>query len=287
MLRLPNLLTVPGDPLAGFALASLGRSSVSWLDALPAVGAALLLYCAGLIWNDFADLREDRVHRPQRPIPSGRVTLRQAAVTAAILAAAGMALAAAAGATTLLASLLLTLLVLVYDFGPRRPRLLAVLNMGACRGVSFLMGAAAASPVPEWRAPVILAALGLGLFIAAVTWIAFRETEAVSIGSRRWMPASIVASTYVLVLAAGANASWPAHVYALLAVAWLLRWAARLRGTPGPDVVGQSIGGMIRSMIPLQAAWCAGGGPGGTIAAVVLLLAWPLSAALSKRYFAS
>jgi len=287
LLRLPNLPTVPGEPLAGFALAALGQETVAWSGALPAAGAALLLYMAGLIWNDCADRREDRIHRPCRPIPSGRVGLRSAAAAAALLGAGGVGLAALSGPGTCRLSVLLAGLILVYDFGPRRIRWLGALNMGACRGVSLLMGASVALPPRDWPAAVLVASTGVFLFIAAVTWIAARETDSIRIGAVRWAPASIVVLTVVLLWGVKAAATVPTMLCAGLAIAWLLLWGARLRGCPAPHVVGKSIGGMIRALAPLQAALCAAGAQGGDAVAVVLLLAWPVSSWLARRFYAS
>ena len=62
LLRAPNLFTVPGDPLAGFLLAS-GGEFVAYAAFL-AMGASICFYCGGLLLNDLADLEEDRRDRP-------------------------------------------------------------------------------------------------------------------------------------------------------------------------------------------------------------------------------
>lgn len=60
-----------------------------------AVGVAtLLILSAGNALNDACDVDIDRVNRPRRPIPSGRVSARGAVRFAAILTVAGVALAA-------------------------------------------------------------------------------------------------------------------------------------------------------------------------------------------------
>ena len=48
LLRLPNLLTVPGDILAGFLLAG-SADAWDWAQLLLAIPAGLLLYAAGLV----------------------------------------------------------------------------------------------------------------------------------------------------------------------------------------------------------------------------------------------
>lgn len=64
-----------------------------WLAVL----AAALIAGAGNAWNDLRDLEIDRINRPRRPLPSGRLTPRRAALAAAASAAAGLGFAFAAG----------------------------------------------------------------------------------------------------------------------------------------------------------------------------------------------
>ena len=231
LVRVPNLPTVPGDPLAGFALASLGQGQVEWLRALPVVGASLLFYMAGMIWNDCADVGEDSVSRPDRPLPSGRIQLRSAAGVAVGMSVAGLALAASLGCLTFVVALLLLLLVLAYDFVSRRLRWLGILNMGACRGMSLLLGASAATSADLCFAVVISAAIGVSLYIVLVARIALNETQ-----------------------------------YAGL---------------------GRYVGLMIRFLIVIQAGLCLVQGRGGVVVAGLVLLGWPVSSWLGKRFYAS
>ncbi len=177
LVRVPNWPTVPGDPLAGFALASLGQTEVHWARVLPVVGTSLLLYAAGMIWNDCADYEEDCRERPQRPLPSGRIDRRRAAAVGGRLAAVGAGLAWLAGVHAGLLAVLLLVLVVAYNFGSRQVRQLGFVNMGACRGVSLLLGAAAARPAQEWPLVVMVAAVGVGLYIVWIAWLAVDETK--------------------------------------------------------------------------------------------------------------
>ncbi|WP_234588919.1 UbiA family prenyltransferase, partial [Micromonospora sp. MH99] len=88
LVRAPAALSVPGDVVAGAAAAgTLGPRT-------PALaGASVLLYWAGMAANDWADRELDAVERPERPIPSGRVTPTAALGLAAGLTAAGVGLA--------------------------------------------------------------------------------------------------------------------------------------------------------------------------------------------------
>ena len=71
LVRLPAVLSVPGDVLVGAAASGQVR------DVPRAAGlaaASSCLYLAGMALNDYADREVDAVERPGRPIPSGRVT---------------------------------------------------------------------------------------------------------------------------------------------------------------------------------------------------------------------
>ncbi|MBO0870275.1 MAG: UbiA family prenyltransferase, partial [Micromonosporaceae bacterium] len=86
LVRAPAALSVPGDVFAGAAAAgALGPRT-------PALAAAsVCLYWAGMAANDWADRELDTVERPERPIPSGRVSPGAALGLAAGLSAVAVA----------------------------------------------------------------------------------------------------------------------------------------------------------------------------------------------------
>ncbi|WP_176735755.1 UbiA family prenyltransferase, partial [Actinacidiphila rubida] len=93
LLRVSALFTVPGDVLAGTA--ATGRRPGARTAC--AAAASLCLYQAGMALNDWADREEDARERPQRVLPSGRITPGQALAAGIGLTAAGLGLAAVAG----------------------------------------------------------------------------------------------------------------------------------------------------------------------------------------------
>lgn len=279
LLRPPNLFTVPGDPLAGFILAGGGGDGRFVPAALVALSAGLL-YMAGLIWNDCADAREDSKTRPGRPIPSGRVKRAHALTVAAVMAAGAVALAWRATPTAGYVALLLAVLVLAYNFVARRHVTAGVITMGLCRGTSVLLGAAAAGAgLPANSLPWV-AAGGITLYIIAVSVLAHGETRRQRLGLKPWLPAAAAALLFVGV---GRSNPWSAG-FAVAALAWLLLRALALRGEPLPADVQRTIGGMIRTLLLLQAGLCALVPETGLVPALILLAAWPL-AALTGRWF--
>ncbi|WP_235934646.1 UbiA family prenyltransferase, partial [Agromyces humi] len=74
LVRAPAALTVIGDTMVG-GYAGGGRlAGRRWLLPL----ASVFLYSGGMALNDYADRRLDAVERPERPIPSGRISPRRA-----------------------------------------------------------------------------------------------------------------------------------------------------------------------------------------------------------------
>ncbi|HSK28241.1 MAG TPA: UbiA family prenyltransferase, partial [Jiangellales bacterium] len=137
LVRLPAAFTVPGDVLAGAAAAGWPHGRRTW--ALPV--ASTCLYWAGMALNDYADRDLDAVERPERPIPSGRVSPRLALGLAAGLTAVGVAVAGAAGGRPALRTgLPLAAAVWTYDLvakrGPAGP-----VVMSTARGLDVLLGA--------------------------------------------------------------------------------------------------------------------------------------------------
>ena len=183
LLRVPNLLTVPGDVVAGWLLATGGQ----WHPALLfAVLSGLGFYAFGLISNDIIDFKTDTRERPQRPLPSKRIT-PAAAVAAAFACAASAALISwLASRNAFDCAMLLFLVVALYNTMMKDSALFGPLTLGLCRGLNLLLGAAAS--IPETAAGlrsvplpniigVATAAMVLLCYIYAVSVLARREVE--------------------------------------------------------------------------------------------------------------
>lgn len=172
LVRLPNVFTAAADSLAGWllvqgSLAEPGR----WVSL---VFASVAIYAAGIALNDVFDVELDRAERPGRPLPSGAVTVRFAAMLAAVLLASGLGLAALSGSIASVGvAAALVACVVAYDAGLRKTALGPTV-MGACRGLDVLLGM---SQAPRLGGPTAwLVAGSMGLFVMGLTWISRSET---------------------------------------------------------------------------------------------------------------
>lgn len=158
LVRAPAALTVLGDTMAGAHAAGLPFGPRRWL--LPV--ASVFLYSGGMALNDYADRALDASERPERPIPSGRISPWQALAVAGGCLAAGLGLAATGGGQGALAvAAPLAGAICLYNLAAKSTPA-GPLSMAACRGLDVLMGAGGA------RAALPAAGL-LALHTAGVT----------------------------------------------------------------------------------------------------------------------
>ncbi|HWB59966.1 MAG TPA: UbiA family prenyltransferase, partial [Chthoniobacteraceae bacterium] len=136
--------------------------------------ASVFLYAFGLVLNDLMDLREDRVARPKRPLPSGAVKTTHAALAAAGLALAALAICACLGLRVLVFGGAIFLAVTAYNTAVKHIPVAGSLNMGACRGLNVLLGASLA---PAFTPLSFTAAAVITAYITGVTLLARNETQ--------------------------------------------------------------------------------------------------------------
>jgi 4-hydroxybenzoate polyprenyltransferase len=111
LIRLPNVFTAPSDVAMGMAVsgATLGAEHAALLVA------SACAYAGGMALNDACDAPLDAKERPERPIPSGRISRGLAFGVAAALLGLSVALAATSGVRPFVAALLLVGAIVVYD----------------------------------------------------------------------------------------------------------------------------------------------------------------------------
>ena len=283
LVRLPAVLTVPGDGWLGAAAAGVPLGPRSPLLA----GASACLYLSGMALNDWADREVDARERPARPIPSGRVTPGFALSLAAGLSVGGLVLAGLAGGRRALAvAVPLAGAVWSYDLAvkgtPAGP-----LGMAACRSLDVLLGATGAGG-PLRRA--VPAAAVVGAHTAVVTTVSRREAQGAGPGLAR---GALVATTAVTgaaaALACGRLRGGRTRGLRLVAAGGLLglyagtiaRAGGRAMAEPSPARLQELVGAGVLALMPLEAGLLAASGP--APAAAVVAGAWPVARRLARR----
>ncbi|WFE52372.1 SCO3242 family prenyltransferase [Micromonospora sp. WMMD1155] len=293
LVRAPAALSVPGDVVAGAAAAgALGPRT-------PALaGASVLLYWAGMAANDWADRGLDAEERPERPIPSGRVTPAAAVGLAAGLTAAGVGLAAAVGGRRA-AALAVPLAATIWGYDLLAKNTAAgPAVMAACRGLDVLLGASGGR---------LTRALPAAATVAAHTWTVTALSRREVSGAEATLPMRTLAGTAVVAASAAVPAtrraitrrpddpsaarperSRAAGVAAVLP-AVLAGWYAARYGAAQVEVVRDPSAGRVRAAVgagitglpALQGALTARGGAG--LLGLVVAAAAPLGRRLARK----
>lgn len=171
--RFAAVFTAMADIFLGYLLAHVELNSQREFGLL--LGTSSSLYLGGMVWNDIFDREVDATERPKRPIPSGRVTLREGVIFGVVLMAGGLALSCAVGVNSLFVAGLITACIFLYD-GLLKSTFVGPVVMGACRFLNVMLGASASSSLAAvWTLPQLHVAAGLGVYIAGVTWFARHE----------------------------------------------------------------------------------------------------------------
>jgi 4-hydroxybenzoate polyprenyltransferase len=208
--RVSNLPTVWTNVLAAWIIASGGdwkwAPSLGWL----LLGASLV-YSAGMVLNDACDATWDRNHRPERPIPSGKIGLRTVWITGLTWMLGGAALMVFAGGASGVFTSLLVAAIVAYD-AYHKPWAGSVVVMGACRTLLYLAAGSAASSAAGARVlaqsaqsgaqQVALGGLVLGVYVVGLTLLARSEaTGKATPASRRILSCLLLSPALVSILA--------------------------------------------------------------------------------------
>lgn len=279
--RPANIVTAISDILGGVAIAGYAEGLFELPSILLLIVATIGLYGGGVVFNDFFDAALDRVERPERPIPSGLVTEKEAALLGAFLLIVGiMAAAAVAVYPSGIIALAIAIAALVYDKWSKHHRVAGPLNMGLCRGLNLLLGM---SVVPfaleEYRALAVVPVL----YIAAITLISQGEVHG---GKSKTM--LIAAFLYLVVIASILYSSVMLgnvfYTLGFLLILVLLIFPPLLKAFREP--IGKNIGKAVKAgviaLIVMNAAWAATFGAFYLALVIVVLL--PVSIFLARLF---
>ncbi len=253
LMRPANLVTANADILAGFAAAGLpDYGKLVWL-LLATTG----VYGGGIVFNDVLDARLDAEERPERPIPSGRVSRSLAVLLGTFLFLAGIFAASRVSLASGCIAGLTAACALHYDALGKHHPFLGPLNMGACRGLNLLLGVSAAPAMIGARWFIALIPIA---YIAAITAVSAGEVR----GGRRSTGLLALVLLGCVLLALPALAFTP-QFRLLPLLPFLLVLAGRVLPVfwqayhaPQPDNLRAAVKAGVLSLIVLDAALAAG-----------------------------
>ncbi len=276
LVRIPAVFSAHADIVAGFLIAGGGIREFPSFVAL--LAATTLLYSAGMALNDVFDADIDRRERPERPIPSGRVSRNEGLVIGMLCLIAGAAVAALAGWVSAVIAVILAAAIIAYNAGFKSHSFFGPAVMGGCRYLNFALGL---SLVPHLPALILLPAI-TGVYIFGVTVLSRDEASGGVISTAVWTSGLTVALTGLLMVLFHQVGLMPRATGPILGMLWaggIILYLYRLKEDAPPDLIQAAVRFMLMNLIVLDGIIVIGFSP-----AVFALPVWALL--LPGRYLA-
>ena len=280
-MRPANIVTAVSDILAGIAISGFflsspeDHSSVVWL-ILSTIG----LYGGGVVMNDVFDAGLDAIERPERPIPSGLISRREAATLGVSLLVAGVLFGFLASVISGTLAFAIAVAAVIYDRWAKHDSVLGPLNMGVCRGLNLLLGISIipASVAGHWYLAIVPI-----IYIAAITMISRGEVHG---GKKMTMYAAGV--LYIAAMSGILYVSLQ-HGQAIGTALFILIWAFMVFlplknaiSKPEGRLIGRAVKAGVLALILMNAAWASAFGV--TYLALIIILLLPLSILLARVF---
>ncbi len=277
LIRPANGVTAISDVLAGAAIAGVALNA-PMLDLGLLVVATFCLYSSGIIFNDVFDLDIDTIERPERALPSGKITPTVAITTGITLTIIGIGCSGLVNPICASIAAWIAIIALIYNKITKHHTILGPLTMGACRSLNLLLGLAILG------SPTFLICLLPFLFVAAITITSKAEVT----GNNKMAIATalgidlLIGNCIIMLSILQVIQFWMVLPYLSL---WLLmNIIAKLRAIQinEPKNIQKAVKTAVISLIPLNAVYAAGFGGWG--AGLIVLALFPISIHLSKRF---
>ncbi|KFF08899.1 UbiA-like protein EboC [Flavobacterium hydatis] len=285
LLRPANIVTAVTDILAGIAISGVlifySDNNNFIINALLLITSTIGLYGGGIVFNDIFDLKSDAINRPERILPRGLVSKKEAVFLGCLMLLMGVGLAFIVSVLSGILAFIISLLALSYDKISKHYPVIGPLNMGLCRGGNLLLGMSISNDAVYnyWYIGIIPI-----LFIAAITLTAKKEASGNNKGSilfALFLDAIVVALFIYIGQLLGFRF--------LILLPFLLFWyginfIAKYKAFiyNQPVNIQKAVKTGVLSLIPLNASYVAGSA--GLVYALFVLALLPLSILLSKKF---
>ena len=138
LVRIPNVLTTISNILLGYIFFT-SIHHLDYFDVFILISISASLYIGGMVSNDYFDIKIDKKERPLRPLPSNKVSKKNALIIIVISFLYSLTISVILGWHTFLITLIMVTLIFLYNrfskntiFGP--------INMGVIRSLNIVLG---------------------------------------------------------------------------------------------------------------------------------------------------
>ncbi|MFN3489199.1 MAG: UbiA-like protein EboC [Emticicia sp.] len=280
--RPANIVTAIADILAGVAIATFSFSIVEITPTkviflcLSTIG----LYGGGIVFNDIFDLELDKIERPERVIPSGKVSKNNAIIFGVLLLALGIFAALVSSPISSLIALSIAVCALFYNKYGKHHSFFGPINMGLCRGGNLILGISIIeAAIPQWWWIGFLPVC----YIAAITMISRGEVHG---GNKNTLYFAaflyVLVSTFQLFISFSLGNLLITSGFVILHIYLIFRPLINAISNPVGSNIGKAVKAGVLSLIVMDAAWVSVSG--NIILAIAVLCLLPISMKLAKIF---
>ena len=171
LIRLPGIFTACSNVLIGYFFSFSFNSEIIFLPYLLATSG--MLFCSGMIFNDYFDYNLDKKERSFRPLPSGKISKKNALLIGFIFLILANISASFLGFNSLIISLILSCMILFYNLKFKSISFLGILNLSLIRMLNILLGFSIIGISFEF----IQYLFPLGIFVVGISILAKNELK--------------------------------------------------------------------------------------------------------------
>ncbi|MFZ0655827.1 MAG: UbiA family prenyltransferase [Nitrososphaeraceae archaeon] len=287
LVRLPNLFTLPSNILVGMAtVSSLAFTLTSFTQFLLLVTISVLLYCVGIVLNDLYDFDIDKKERPNRPLPSGKISRRSAIVLVAIFSTIALILSVQVSFSTLVISSILFSVIFGYDKYLKNTHA-GPFTIASARVMNILLGTSVSLRSVDSYSQIVTLTFVLIItfvYVSLIGFISRYEVHGFSDNTKLLLPRAIVAtviSSIILFSLMGFFKLESLIILSLFSFIMIISFSRIYRRDSGRTQ--QIVRNMILSIIVLDSTFLTGI-IGIELGLVVLTLMAPLLVLANKMY---
>ena len=171
LVRLPGIFTAFSNVLIGYFFSFTFNSEIFLLPYLLTTSG--MLFCSGMIFNDYFDYNLDKKERSFRPLASGKISKKNALLIGFIFLLLANISASFLGFDSLIISLILTCAILFYNFKLKSISFLGIINLSIIRMLNILLGFSIIGISFEY----IQYLIPLGIFVFGISILAKNEIK--------------------------------------------------------------------------------------------------------------
>jgi 4-hydroxybenzoate polyprenyltransferase len=201
LVRIPNIFTTFSNILLGYIFFT-NIDQFDFYVIFELISVSAFLYIGGMIQNDYFDIKIDEKERPSRPLPSNKISKKNALILIYISFSYSIIISFIIGWHTLIITITMVTLIFLYNKFLKNT-IWGCINMGIIRSLNVLLGASQsiffiAGGMFDTR--FIIPLLSEFLYVSSITILSWNETKNFVFDLQNSLPFIII---YVLIFTIG------------------------------------------------------------------------------------